>query len=366
MSDVVYINGKFTAQATTGVQRVASQLLQALDARARDLPARCVLLCPPGGRLPALRWIECVVLGRRYEPLHLWEQCSLPLASRRGCLVNLAGSAPWWARTQVCLIHDAAVFDHPNAYAPAFSRWYRELFLRHARSGATLLTVSAFSRQRLAAALRIDASRIAVVSNGADHLHDIEPDVGVLRCLGLEGKRFLLVVATANPTKNLAGLLAAFAALPQPPDPQRSVSLVIVGGRNDRVFVREATQDALPGVIRAGVVDDASLKALYQHARALVFPSLYEGFGIPPLEAMACGCPVVAADVASIPEVCGDVALYMDPRSTPAMAKALVRILEDDRLVQRLRQAGPQHAAGYTWAASARALIGALPPRCVR
>ncbi len=366
MSDVLYINGKFTAQATTGVQRVASRLLQALDAEAQGLPGRCVLLCPPSGRPPALRQIECVVLGWRHEPLHLWEQCRLPLAARRGCLVNLAGSAPWWARQQVCMIHDAAVFDHPEAYAPAFVHWYRLLFRHLARSGATLLTVSTFSRQRLSAALRIDAARITVVPNGADHLRDVEPDADVLRRLALQGKRFLLVVGTANPTKNLTRLLAAFAALPQPPGSQQAVSLVIVGGSNARVFASEGVQCDPPGVLRASAVDDACLKALYQSARALVFPSLYEGFGIPPLEAMSCGCPVVAADAASIPEVCGDAALYTDPRSTPALTAALARILDDDGLAQRLRQAGLAHVAGHAWAASAQALLAALPVGSVR
>ena len=134
MSDDLYINGKFTAQPTTGVQRVASRLVQALDARPQGLPVRCVLLCPPGGRPPALQRIECVFIGRRGEPLHWWEQWRLPRAARGGCLLNLAGSAPWWARRQVCMIHDAAVFDRPEAYAPAFVRWYRALFGHLARS----------------------------------------------------------------------------------------------------------------------------------------------------------------------------------------------------------------------------------------
>ena len=99
VTPICYINGKFSAQPTTGVQRVAARLLQALDARAGSLPGRWVLLCPPAGRPPALRHIECRVVGRRAGSLHLWEQLRLPLAARDGCLLNLAG---WAVR---CLRH---------------------------------------------------------------------------------------------------------------------------------------------------------------------------------------------------------------------------------------------------------------------
>lgn len=362
MTDTVYINGKFTAQPTTGVQRVASRLVQALDARAQGLPGRWVLLCPPGGQRPVLKTIDCQVVGRHQGALHLWEQVQLPLAARHGWLLNLAGSAPWGGGRNVCLIHDAAVFDHPEAYTPSFVLWYRTLFRHLVRHGATLLTVSEFSRQRLAAALRVDAARIAVVPNGADHLQGVRPDTEVLQRLGLAGQRYLLAVGSANPTKNLAPLVTAFAALPPASLPAAKVRLVIVGGVNERVFSgRHASEDPA-GVQRTGRLGDSELKTLYEHARALVFPSRYEGFGLPPLEAMGCGCPVLASRAASMPQVCGDAALYVDPDSATELTAAMVRILEDDALAARLRRDGPLQAARFTWAASADRLLAAMPP----
>lgn len=348
----LYLNGKFTAQRTTGVQRVAAQLVQALDARAGG---RWVLLCPPGARLPRLRHIEARSVGPTGLPTLLWEQCVLPWAARDGVLLNLAGAAPALARRQVCLLHDAAVFDHPEAYTRRFRLWYRWLFRRVARRALALLTVSNFSRERLALHLHVDASRFALVPNGADHLDTIDADDSVLDRHGLCEQRFLLAVGSDNPTKNHAALLAAFARLADEP----GLQLVIVGGRHAAVFAGQASPEP-PGVVRVGELGDARLKALYANALALVFPSLYEGFGLPPLEAMACGCPVAAARTASLPEVCGDAALYFDPRDVDDIAASLRRLCAEADLRARLRAAGARRVAAHPWSASAAALLAAL------
>ena len=366
----LFINGKYTAQRTTGVQRVAARLVLALDALLADDAAAAqalgpvTLLCPPQsrGRLPALRHIRARPVGAVALPLHLWEQAVLPWAARGGRLLSLAGAAPYWARRPAALLHDAAVWDHPEAYTPAFVRWYRLLFARQARVAQPLLTVSAFSQQRLAACLGLPPQRLQVLHNGADHLRTVVPDDTLLRQHGLPPGGFLLAVANANPTKNLDALVQAHAALPA----RLALPLVIVGGHNTRVFrdgtAGPVTPAAAAPVLRVGVQGDAVLKALYGAAAALVFPSVYEGFGLPPLEAMGEGCPVLAARAASLPEVCGDAALYCDPADPADMARALVQLLDDPALRQRLRAAGPAQAARYTWAASARGLLATLLP----
>jgi len=357
----IFINGRFASQPTTGVQRVAKNLLRALDHHVADagLPSatRWVLLCPPGCPTDAFRALEPRVVGRPGLPLHLWEQAVLPFAARGGLLLNLAGSAPRAARRQVAMLHDAAVFDRPQAYTKPFVWWYRSLFRSLALHAGRLLTVSDFSRQRLALQLGLDACPLSVVPNGCDHLDAVAGDDSVLRELGLQPDRYFLAVSSSNANKNLAALVKAFGSMTAEPH----LKLVIAGGHNERVFAASAAGGVdPPGVVRAGPVDDARLKALYQHATALVFPSLYEGFGLPPLEAMACGCPVAAARAGAVPEVCGEAALYFDPTSTQEIASAMTRLQQEPSLRLRLRQAGAARAGQFRWAESARILHSLL------
>jgi glycosyltransferase involved in cell wall biosynthesis len=348
----IYLNGKFTAQRTTGVQRVAAEVVHALDAQ---VTGRWVLLCPPQGRRPSLQRIEVRCVGPAGLPPTAWEQLVLPWVARDGVIVNLAGAAPALARRQACVLHDAAVFDHPEAYTPRFGAWYRWLFRRLALRSLALFTPSTFSRERLALHLHVPSRRFVVVPLGGDHLDRVDPDEAVLERYGLRPDAYWLAVGSANPTKNHAALLEAFVRLSRDVGGQ----LVIVGARNDRVFAGDGAIDP-PGVLRVGALEDAPLKALYRHARALVFPSLYEGFGLPPLEAMACGCPVAAAHAASIPEVCGDAALYFDPRDIDAIAAAMRRLCTDASLRAVLAEAGHRRAEAYRWSESASAMLTAL------
>jgi glycosyltransferase involved in cell wall biosynthesis len=354
LGKITYLNGKFTAQRMTGVQRVAAELVRALDAQ---VDGSWVLLCPAGADLPVLQRIQVRQLGWPGLPLHLWEQCLLPWAARDGLLVNLAGAAPAYARRQACMLHDAAVFDHPESYTRLFGSWYRWLFRRLVQRAERLLTVSAFSRERLVAHLGADAARLCVVGNGCDHLLAVQADETILDRHGLRSRRYMLAVASDNRTKNLATLLRAYASLGCDP----GFSLVVVGGRNGRVFTGSTVADP-PGVLRTGPLQDAALKALYTHALALVFPSLYEGFGLPPLEAMACACPVAAARAAALPEVCGDAVLYFDPSSEFEIAAALVRLAQQPELRANLSDAGRLRAAQFRWRDSAAVMLAILRP----
>jgi glycosyltransferase involved in cell wall biosynthesis len=355
----VFINGKFTAQRTTGVQRSARCVVLALDRWLSSVGAvaggvRWVLLCPQNAVVPELRHIEVRKIGWRGAPnLHLWEQVVLPVVARGAVLLNLAGAAPLLKRRQVCTFHDAAVFDCPEAFTPAFGAWYRLVFRRVARRAHLLLTVSRFSKGRLTACLDIAPARVAVMHGSGDHMLSIRPDPTTLPRLGLQPQGYFVAVGSSNPTKNFRALLAAFAGLPARCDAQ----LVIVGGTNDAVFASEQRPVDGEHIVRAGAVSDEELKALYQSALGLVFPSLYEGFGLPPLEAMQCGCPVAASTAASIPEACGEAALYFDPHSPAAIGAAMMRLFDEPELRQQLRARGARHARGFSWEAAARVLI---------
>lgn len=370
----ICINGKFAAQPTTGVQRYAACIVQALD-RALALqpqPARFELLVPAGARVPAL---QCIGVRELAAPawaparlrLHAWEQSTLPAAARGALLLSLSGSAPARAGAQVATLHDAALWDHPQAYTRAFGLWYRALFRRLVRLPGRRLVPSAFSQARLAAVLGVPQARFDVLPGGSDALQAVQADASALQRHGLQARRYLLAVASRNPTKNLAGLQRAWAALSVA---QRAgCRLVLVGGQAPAVFAaapgpHPAAADRLDpaeaDVLHLGRVDDAALKALMSQALALVCPSLYEGYGLPPLEAMACGCPVAAARAAALPEVLGEAALYFDPQRPQDIAVALARLIDDAPLRARLQAAGYRQAAGRTWDGAAARLLPLL------
>jgi len=356
-----YINGKFLAQSVTGVQRSGRELLAALDRALAKRPTHASwrLLVPEGADVPKLAAVD-VMSVRGPRNLHGWEQFALRKAVGNGRLLSLCGSAPAFVPHQANLLHDAAVFDCPEAYTRMFVSWYRWLFRRLGRRGMVLLTVSEFSRERLARALGVAPERIGVVGNGADHLARIEPDPSARAAHGLDSTPYLIVVSSRQRTKNHAAIVAAWCRLGR-----SDARLVMVGRTHPRVFRRDLTIEAA-GVVQLGAVDDAALKALLQGARGLVFPSLYEGFGLPPVEAMACGCPVLTANAAALPEVCGDAALYVDPHDEAALASSMARLLDDAALRAELVSRGRRQAARWRWddcAARLLAMLDAAEPR---
>jgi glycosyltransferase involved in cell wall biosynthesis len=276
---------------------------------------------------------------------HLWEQAALPLAARRARLVlspaNLAPLA--LGSRNVVVIHDAAALRHPEAYGRLYSAYQRRLLPAIARRAALVLTVSEFSKRELAELLGLPAERIEVVPNGVDERFSPAADAAPAReRLGLE-RPYVLAVGTASARKGLHLLGEASRRL------ERAGTELVVAG-SDRGYLRGG--DAVPGR-RLGYVDDALLPGLYAGARALVVPSVHEGFGLPALEAMASGAPVVAAARGALPETCGDAALLVEPEPA-AFAAALERVTSDDALRERLTTAGLERAAGFTWERTAR------------
>jgi glycosyltransferase involved in cell wall biosynthesis len=352
----IFINGRFLTQATTGVQRYAAELTQALDG----------LLC--GGEISpaAYQFVLLVPRGALYDlPLkhirvervgwsggHAWEQFDLRRHTRaRGAvLLNPGNTAPIGASNVVVTIHDAGVFATPHAYSWTFRTWYRLMhrnLLRHAKG---IITVSEFSRQELKAYAAAPMSRTEVIPPGAEHIVRLDADRSVLDRHELGRRPFVLAVSSLNPNKNFKLIIDA---LPYLQDVMDRVDFVVAGGTNPRIF-RNGAPAFGPGIKYLGYVNDRELKALYQQAAAFVFPSLYEGFGLPPLEAMSCGCPVVVARSASLPWVCGQAALYCDPHDPQDLAQKIRMVVSDRKLQAELRTKGLARARDFSWSQCAR------------
>lgn len=341
MAEPVFINGRFLTQPMSGVQRYARQIVRALDQRpgAAD---RYVLLTPPGADNLNLLHIPTHTIGRAGG--HLWEQTALAWTARYGRLLSLGGSGPVLHRRQIVVIHDAAVFRHPQHFRTGYAAFHRALNNVLARR-ARLATVSEFSRRELASVLNLSPASIAVAPNGANHLRNITPDPAVIERLGLTTRPYFVALGNLTPNKNLIVAIRALSRLAEP-----AVRLVIIGDRPGAVFDRSALP-ADPRLIFAGRRSDAEIAALLGGAQALVFPSFYEGFGIPPLEAMTLGCPVIASDIPATREVCADAALYFAPADDAALAAHMAESLSRPDVARR--DAGLRRADRYAWSRSA-------------
>ncbi|MGU3389480.1 glycosyltransferase family 4 protein [Sphingomonas sp. M1A8_2b] len=351
---MIAVNGRFLGRTVTGVERFARMLLGEVHARivAGEEPPRWTLLLPPGVAAPP-EWprFSARTVGRGGG--HAWEQFHLPRAAHGSTLLNLCNSGPIAPRRSLTVIHDALVYDLPENFSRPYRTMHRTLGHLIARR-SHIATVSGFSRDRLAEVLRLDPANIPVIPNAADHVEAIVPDTDIVDRLDLTPGRFLLFVGSFAPNKNLPRALEAFARIARPDD-----RLVLVGAAV-KSFAQNGMDQVPPGVILPGRISDEALIGLYRTARGLVFPSLYEGFGIPPLEMMQFGRPVLAGDIPPVREVCGDAALYVDPKSVEAIAAGMERMLRDDALVDTLAARTAARAKAYTWAASADDLLAAL------
>lgn len=359
MYKTIAFNGKFFGAAPTGVHRVAEQLIAATDAliaEQRGSDADYALLIRNSVRVPSYRKIMCIRENPRVRRMHriAWEQLYLPLARREDFILNLCNLGPLYHRDSATLIHDAQVYSAPESYSRSFRLWYKFLFFFIGRRHKLIVTVSEFSKRELVHYGVATADKIVVVHNGCDHVLQIRPDEGQLATLNLTRGRYVLALANTQKHKNIALLLRAFAA-PELKD----AALVLFGGASQADF-ENGGHVVPPNVRFAGRVTDSELVGLMANAGALAFPSLTEGFGLPPLEAMALGCPVVAAPFGALPEVCGDAALYADPFDPHAWSQKIRTVLDDSAVRQSLIAAGHRQAGIFTWKRAARNLFEAV------
>lgn len=338
------INGRFLTRAPTGVDRFATELLRAWLLRwGTGHFVRTLVPSQSSARQVEGLPLRAEGVGRLRG--HAWEQFELAGHCSEDLLLNLCNTGPLRRRNQLVVLHDAGVVARPSTYSLAFRSWYRWLFAGLMKNASTVATVSRFSADELMRYVGRRAS-IELIFGAGEHVLRAGADRKILARLGVSDRPYVLAVGSLTPNKNFAGVVRAAALLKD-----LNVKIVTAGGANARVFngVRLAN-DAL---ISAGYVTDGELRALYESASCFVFPSFYEGFGLPPLEAMHCGCPVLVSDRASLPEVCGQAAVYCDPDDPADIAQQLRRVLSSVSLRSELRAAGFERARQFSWARSA-------------
>jgi glycosyltransferase involved in cell wall biosynthesis len=328
----IQFNGRCLVQPLTGVQRYVRELSQRL-----------------AGELSLIRPGQEWAQGLRG---HSWEQICLPRLCGRELLWSPGNTGPLACSNQIVTIHDASTLDHPEWFERKFAVLYGWLLPKLARRVRAIITVSAFSKERLIFRLRLPASKIHVVPNGLSEqfLLKQEPELDA----GSEGP-FFLYVGSLEPRKNLASLLEAWdhAAL-------KDWRLLIVGERAG-IFENVSLKTNSPQVIFTGRLENQQLLKLYRAAHAFVSPSVYEGFGLPPLEAMACGCPCLISDIPAHREVCGVAPTYVPAQSVNNWVDALREAAgwsAGER--ERRKQLGLRIARQFSWTKTAEKTLAIL------
>jgi glycosyltransferase involved in cell wall biosynthesis len=353
MRRAITINGRFLTQRMVGVQRFAVEVVKAIDGLLDDgeyksLKGRIEILAPASAREFPLRHIP--VRRRGMTSGYFWEQVEFPIYGYGRLLLSLCMLGPIAVRRQIVVVHDATVRAQPGNFTRRFRAAYNLIIPQICRRAYGAVTVSEFSRREIGKWFGVDVSNMPVCFEGGEHIASVPADESIIDRLGLRGRKFFLSVG-AGKNKNVNTVTAAFVG-----SKLADTSVVLTGFRQNRV--NGSYEEVLAGgMINAGYVSDGELRALYRHALALVCPSRYEGFGLPPIEAMACGCPVIISNQPAMVEVCGDAALRCDADDADELAR-LMRLVHDDPVRRAaLIAAGRERAALFTWRATARSLL---------
>jgi glycosyltransferase involved in cell wall biosynthesis len=307
------------------------------------------ILCPAGS-VEASPFLNIPMRQLPSAPGHFWEQVILPVYVSGG-LLSLCNTGPLTLKRQIVCIHDLNSRITPESYGLMFRAVYRVLVPALGRRAVQIVTVSRFSQKTIERFDIKPADEIEVIHDGHEHVLGWNPDRSRLIRADLPSP-FVLLVGSKAPHKNVAIIYSIAAELSA-----RDVHVVVAGGEDPKVYGRQLIGPLPPNVRHLGRVNDDDLAYLYRHALCLVFPSRTEGFGLPVLEAMALGCPVISSDAASLTEVCGEAALYASPDDAAAWLAAIGRVAFEPLLRERLAAAGPKRAKMFSWRQGAKKFL---------
>jgi glycosyltransferase involved in cell wall biosynthesis len=345
------INGRFLTQPLTGVQRYAREIIAALDvllSAGHPLTdgLSIELLIPPNADPDALPLRSIAIRRSSGAQGHLWEQITLPSRAGTGGLLSLCNLGPLNASRQIVCIHDANTRVVPQSYSRSFRTAYRLLVPAVARMSKAVATVSNHSAAELAR-FGIASRETVVVPNGSEHALRWQPRHSD-RTKTAASNDTVVLLGSSIPHKNVGLILDMAGRLRQ-----QGLRIAVVGKPDPRVFHAGQTHDA-ENIAWLGRVSDDELAALLQDSLCLAFPSLAEGFGLPPLEAMALGCPVVVSDCASLPEICGSAAQYASPHDPDAWLHRFVALHRNPGLRRMMSEQGRLRSRLFSWAQSAK------------
>lgn len=312
---VLYINGRFLTQPITGVQRYSREILSTIDnlidSGELSIPDRLKIICLTPNQPfldPNWKQIKIKKIGKLKN--NLWEQIDLPIYVRKNLIFSPANIAPLFSPNQVATFHDASVYTIPEAYSLLFRLKYKLIFSLVGKKAKKIITVSIFSKKELSRFCNINQNNIETITHGFEHLLNISPDISIIEKYSLKKKPYFLLVGSKSQHKNMEIVFKANNLLNND-----LFNIVVVGGVFSKVF-QKTEGERRHNIIEVGYITDEQLKALYYHALCFIFPSLYEGFGLPVLEALSFGCPVLCSNAASLSEFGNELVTYFDPTNS--------------------------------------------------
>lgn len=302
----IIVNGKFLTQGVTGVQRYAREILRELDSLVEKgkveivVPEKCQ-------EFLELKNIEIKKNGKLSG--HLWEQIELPIYTFKtgGKLLNLCNTAPIIS-PGIVTIHDVITKSRPEFFSNRkFVLGMNLMNFWNIRRSEKIITVSNFSKKEIMRFYRTPSEKIEIIGNGWEHMQKINSDEAIIEKFHLPKKKFYLAVSSLNPNKNFQYIIKLAKEIPD--------TIFVIVGKKYNTFEIDVAKEAvdLKNIIWTGYVSDEELKALYENCGFFIFPSLYEGFGIPPLEALSCGGKLALSDVRPLSEIYEGGALYFNP-----------------------------------------------------
>lgn len=339
------VNGRFLTQKPTGIHRYAFEICNQLYKIGADFYVAVPDNIHPDYQY-SFKTVKCGSLNG-----HFWEQISLPrYLKKQGnpLLISFSGCGPLVYKNQIITIHDVSHERHPEWFSKNYWRYYGYMLPRIANKSHAVITVSEYSKKEIMDVFGISDNKLFIVNCSIPSYYSYTEDIELVD----NTDKYIISVSTLDPRKNFRRLIEAFNNIND-----KSIKLYIVGMQFKAFNTPDLANLLNSNIVMAGYVDDDKLKKLYHNALFSIYPSIYEGFGIPPLESMICGCPVVASRIEAIEEICDDSVLYIDPYNTSDITDKMNMLVENTKLQNDLRNKGYSQVQKYSWEKSAKKVL---------
>jgi len=353
---MLIINCRFLSQKITGTQKFAIEICKEIKKQNKNV---LFLSNPNILQKEIASNLEVKIVGEKSYKLFkflklpsglLWEQLILPLYIKKyypnAKLLNLINLAPILCENNYVVLHDVAFKKYPEFFKKIFLLVYNILVPIILKRAKKVFTVSEFSKSEITNFFKIDNKKIEVIYNAIDNVEN-------KKTKAMNNEKYILAVGSLEPRKNMLRLIDAISQ-------QDKYKLIIVGEQNSKVFNGKINIDKVDNIEFTGYVDDKTLNELYNNATVFVYPSIYEGFGIPPLEAQKFGIPVILSDIEVFHEVYGNSVYYVDPYNNKSILNGILRVIEDKNLQKKLMLAGYENIKKYSWRKSTKKILNIL------